>query len=236
MDSFFGTLQNNPSVAAGTCTFAVAFALVAGNAFYAQNGNHPDPIWATRDATVTQSVTPAVRPVKITRVDPKRIPVPAERADTRAKAKKSPLVEAIQAALVRSGDFNGEVDGMIGPVTRASISSYQARHNLKVTGRADAELLALIERDTPQIVASSDPLSGLIDSNQNAKYDRNLVQQIQAGIARSGLAEIEVDGIFGNQTKQAIEAFQRKNALEVDGKPSKQVLRKMLNLGLITQG
>ena len=94
MDRFFSVLQNNPSVAAGGCTFAIAFALVAGNAFYAQSGAHPDPIWATRDMTTTQSV-PNVRPVQTSRIQPKKTPVPT----SSRVAQQSRLVSQLQAII-----------------------------------------------------------------------------------------------------------------------------------------
>ena len=106
VNTFFAALQNNPSLAAGSCTFAVAFALVAGNAFYAQSGNHPDPIWATRDATVTRSVSPEVRSVKVSAVAPKSIPIPQKSGNVASAAPaKSELVADIQAALMKIGGW-----------------------------------------------------------------------------------------------------------------------------------
>ena len=52
----FETIQENPSIAAGICTFAVAFSLVAGNALYGQKSVHPVPLFATRDSITTKSV------------------------------------------------------------------------------------------------------------------------------------------------------------------------------------
>ncbi len=234
-DSIFSTLQNNPSVAAGTCTFAVAFALVAGNAFYAQSGSHPDPIWATRDMQTTQSILPDVKPVKVTSYAPKKtqIPVPS-------KPEPSDLVASIQKALIKSGDFSGSVDGLIGPVTRASIAEYQARHNLEKTGEPSVSLLQKIRRDTPTIVTSSsdDPLKSIISGESNtqtakSKYDRELIKKIQAGIVNAGVAKIDADGIYGSKTEAAIMDFQRRNKLKVTGKPDVNVLEKLIVLGLV---
>ena len=51
------------------------------------------------------------------------------------------LAVDVQRALARRGFYRGEIDGDVGPGTRAAIRSYQYRHNLTVTGRIDGALL-----------------------------------------------------------------------------------------------
>ena len=243
LDSFFTTLQNNPSVAAGSCTFVVAFALVAGNANYAQSGSHPDPIWATRDHTITDSVAPDVRPVKTSLYKPRAIPTPlpgdAARSALGASTGSSDLVASIQEALARGGKFAGDIDGMMGPLTRSSIKDYQAQLGLKETGDPSPELLLLIERDLARLAGSQeDALSTIISGNtgNNIAYDRDLVKQIQAGIAKAGIAAIDADGIYGRQTEAAIMDFQRRNKLEVTGKPDTKVLKTLIELKHLEPG
>ncbi len=243
LDSFFTTLQNNPSAAAGSCTFAVAFALVAGNAFYSQPGSHPDPIWATRDHTITQSIAPQVKSVKLLAVQPKSIPTPASGDSARQKIysgpQKSELIEAVQKALVQTGDFKSAIDGLNGPVTRSAIMAYQARHALEQTGEASRSLLDSILQDSPEIVSAAPKksIASLVeDSSATSQYDPALVQMIQKGITNVGVANIEADGIFGKQTEAAIMDFQRRNKLAVTGRPEPTVLQKLINLGALSQG
>ena len=231
MDRFFSVLQNNPSVAAGGCTFAIAFALVAGNAFYAQSGAHPDPIWATRDMTTTQSV-PNVRPVQTSRIQPKKTPVPTS---ARA-AQQSRLVSQLQAALVRTGDYDGEVDGLMGPMTRSAIAAYQKRNSLPETGKATPELVALVESRLPKAVETqkTDRLSGLIANTAPVLSDdddlnRALVMRIQEHLARTTGSKIDVDGIFGNQTEQALKQFQEQHGLKVTGQPDRATIEKLVH-------
>ena len=231
MDRFFSVLQNNPSVAAGGCTFAIAFALVAGNAFYAQSGAHPDPIWATRDMTTTQSV-PDVRPVQTSRIQPKKTPVP-----TSARvAQQSRLVSQLQVALSRTGDYDGEVDGLMGPMTRAAITTYQKRNGLPETGKATAELVSLVESRLPKITASTqtDRLSGLIADtgpvlSEDDTLNRALVMRIQEHLARATGSEIDVDGIFGSQTEQALRQFQQQHGLKATGQPDQATIEKLVH-------
>lgn len=47
----------------------------------------------------------------------------------------------VQRALRRRGYYFGDVDGDIGPRSRAAIRDYQADHRLPITGRVDGPLL-----------------------------------------------------------------------------------------------
>jgi hypothetical protein len=47
----------------------------------------------------------------------------------------------VQRALSRRGYYRGEIDGDVGPATRAAIRSYQYNRGLEVTGRIDGALL-----------------------------------------------------------------------------------------------
>jgi His-Xaa-Ser repeat protein HxsA len=51
------------------------------------------------------------------------------------------LAVDVQRALRRRGYYRGEIDGDIGPGTRAAIREYQYSHRLEVTGRIDRSLL-----------------------------------------------------------------------------------------------
>lgn len=230
-------IQHNPSVAAGTATFAIAFALVAGNAFYAQSGTHPEPIWATRDATFTHSVENTLKPVKTTVVKPRNSEIPVPQ---RPQAKEaSPLVAGLQKALSATGDFNGKVDGLMGPLTRSAILAYQKRNGFEETGKPSKLLLTAIEQSLPVTTGSRDTLTGLIAAEDSEatydNFDRETVRMIQSGLARTG-KEITVDGIYGSNTRAAIEAFQRKHGLKVTGKPDSAVLQKLKQLGAVSRG
>ena len=59
--------------------------------------------------------------------------VPAASATNREDAKK------VQQSLKDKGHYNGPIDGLLGPQSRAGIREYQKSENLPVTGRLDAE-------------------------------------------------------------------------------------------------
>ena len=52
------------------------------------------------------------------------------------------MVVRVQAALMRLGYYNGDVDGLLGPLTRAALKSFQKAQGLTQTGRMDLETLS----------------------------------------------------------------------------------------------
>ncbi len=245
-DSLFEFLQDNPSVAAGSCTFAVAFALVAGNAFYAQSGAHPEPIWSTRDLISTDSIDktpsnePVVRRVTTAVIKPKAVPVPSSRETAKAIDAERELVERIQKGLVLTGDYEGLVDGKMGPVTRSAIMAFEKRNGLFASGQPSPELLGAIMKRNPSAKLAdnnsrSDALSSLITENRTdsdrarEEFDRATVEAIQKALAKAGFGELTIDGIYGSQTREAISRFQRQHDMEVTGVPDPATLKKLGN-------
>jgi peptidoglycan hydrolase-like protein with peptidoglycan-binding domain len=51
------------------------------------------------------------------------------------------LTSDVQRVLRHDGYYRGDIDGDIGPGTRAAIRQYQYDHHLEVTGRIDRSLL-----------------------------------------------------------------------------------------------
>lgn len=54
------------------------------------------------------------------------------------------MVVRVQAALMRLGYYNGDIDGLLGPMTRDSITQFQTDRSLAKTGRMDIETLTAL--------------------------------------------------------------------------------------------
>jgi hypothetical protein len=67
-------------------------------------------------------------------------PGPTYRGE-RADDHPGDLTTDVQRALGHEGYYHGDIDGDIGPGTRAAIRQYQYDHHLEVTGRIDRSLL-----------------------------------------------------------------------------------------------
>jgi peptidoglycan hydrolase-like protein with peptidoglycan-binding domain len=57
----------------------------------------------------------------------------------KAAALQSSDIKKVQEALRDKGYYTGQIDGILGPQTRAGIRQYQKSENLTVTGHLDAE-------------------------------------------------------------------------------------------------
>lgn len=252
-------LQDNPSAAAGICTFAVAFSLVAGNALYGQNGGHPVPLFATRDATITQSVPSsavaprrvATRPVE----SAAQIPVPEMRPRAEAPAAEpsvAGLVGETQAALKAAGFYGGEVDGLYGPKTREAILNFEKVAGLPQTGLVNEEVASraaqwrgqnVARRDAaPQPVAKPREAARVEPARDDVREvsidirdvrDAALIARVQIGLINFGETGISVDGLIGEQTISAIRNFQSRYGLPVTGVPDDVLLRKMEQIGAL---
>jgi Putative peptidoglycan binding domain len=258
----FATVQDYPSLAAGSCAFIIAFALVAGNALLSQPGGHPDPLWATRDQVTTRSVAARldqipVRKVKIETVVPAEIPVPVLRPNSPGTEMPVPVsVRDAQQGLKELGIYSGEVDGFYGPMTRAAILRFEKAHHLGNDGEVTARLIAAIGAETGGAVqrpaaqdatlapsASDPPLRAEPASlsepdgppaDSMADITRAArIARIQIGLMNFGEQGIAVDGVLGPQTVTSIQTFQRRYHLPVTGEPDEAVIDKLEQIGAL---
>lgn len=167
----------HPRPVGGLAAFSVAFGFIAANALWYQPGQHPSPIFSTRDASdfnalagVTRNARleqdPAtVTTFKIEREDasaPASAPAPgnpaaatsadtatpAAVADTVAVPDNSPLVVSVQGELARLGLYDGVADGVIGPRTEAAIAVFQRSIGAEANGLVSPEMLAALKVDS----------------------------------------------------------------------------------------
>ena len=52
------------------------------------------------------------------------------------------MIANVQTALQQEGYYQGDVDGLLGPLTRAALADYQRDHNLYTTAAIDEPTLA----------------------------------------------------------------------------------------------
>lgn len=230
MSSTAKVMVQHPTQVMGGFTFLLGFTLIAANALFSQSGNHPGPIWMTRDGMVVKAIPstnirgPKAHSVYTQRISMRNIPVPTVKPKLLSSydASSSLLVE-IQKGLTSAGFYTGEIDGIYGQESRAAILKYQASRNLPQTGQPDHELLGSFrKRKLSQIVT--------------ANNDIQLVKLIQTGLIEYGNLDLTIDGIYGDKTKDAIRAFQSRYKLSVDGKPTRAVLDKLTSIGAVKKG
>lgn len=103
-------------------------------------------------------------------------------------------IRRLQASLTVLGHDTGGVDGVVGPATRDAIRGFQRRQNLRVDGNA------------------STALSNRVDSA--------LTQHVQQRLRALGFDPGPIDGVPGDNTRIAIQAFERQQGLPVTGRVS----------------
>ena len=219
-------IGRNPVLVGGSTAFLVALAFVSANALWYQPHAHSGAFFATRDfpgqwdGETTINIERPVRPIPMARRDPK--------------------VEQAQAVLKELDFYDGEVDGIFGPNTRAAIERYQVKMRLVVTGQADDRLLDELGSvsTTAGIVPTPAPRPELEPKAQPefpgaaaVPGDQSLVR-IQAGLRAFGNEAVEIDGVLGTRTKSAILEFQSLFGLPQTGEPDGEVLAKMQQIGL----
>ena len=131
-------------------------------------------------------------------------------------------IVAIQNALVRNGS-DIAVDGDYGTGTKEAVKAFQERHGLDVDGIVGAQTYeALMGAAMPENVSSHFIEKKAIKNKgkENLMFPLvtadNAISVVQQALANKGY-NLDVDGVFGVGTEQAVRKFQADNGLDVDG-------------------
>lgn len=237
-------------LAGGVTALTVTFAFVAANAIWYQPHAHKAPILSTRTAHLP--VAPQTRPANETAVADTRTESDDEEVTTIIRLEREPstppqgdpLVADIQKVMAELGLYEGDIDGLAGPMTRRAIETYQEKIGIEVTGRIDETLVAKLGlADEPTVPvppaprpSRAEPPQPQTDSVQTASLGDDgtdaLVLRIQAGLRAFGNDDIQLDGISGPRTRAAIREFQSLFGLPETGEPDRETYAKMREIGL----
>ncbi|CAD0210566.1 hypothetical protein AGRHK599_LOCUS583 [Rhizobium rhizogenes] len=177
--------------------------------------------------------------------------------------KPQQIVADIQAELKKRGLYEGEADGRMGPKTAAAIMFFEETLGMEQTGepttrvlaalRIDGATVAAIPRDRPSDTSGGveiDPVAAAIRKAEAPRpkaepvslnsaattakpASRDLIAKIQQGLINIAYADVKVDGVAGQQTRNAIRAFEKHYRLPETGEPSEAVLKKLKSIGAI---
>ncbi|WP_273687791.1 peptidoglycan-binding protein [Ketogulonicigenium vulgare] len=126
----------------------------------------------------------------------------------------------IQAQLTAAGYNAGTPDGLWGTTTRDAIRRWQRANNVEVTGYVNA-------RQVQQIAAQGGNVTPTPTPNPNVATDQQEEQllgltlaerrEIQTRLMALGYNTRGADGVFGQNTRNAIAGFQRDNSASITG-------------------
>src|SRR5205814_5125569 len=181
------------------------------NALYLQPGPHPAPIFAIKPRPV--SAANATGAVRI----PRPRPGDAAKTDPGVRA-QAEIIADIQRELERRGFYDGPIDGFHGPRTDAAIRDFEKAAGLKAALEPNEEVLQTISRSPLRPVAASnsivparDAIGALIATSSKR------VLGVQRALADFGYGPVKPTGVFGPDTRAAIEKFERDRKLPVSG-------------------
>ena len=185
------------------------------NALWLQPGRHPAPMF--QPAAIGQSMigTEIVNP-----------PVPAIRGENYAAqidevsdTEHSQLLLGLQNGLRTLGYYNGDVDGLDGPMTKGAVASYEVAQGMPATGKATVRLLAHI-RQTARVAAEEQarqrPVQTELQNGSNEEFQ--LILSVQRALADLGYAPGPVNGALSKSSVDAIRRFQADRGMPINGK------------------
>lgn len=217
--------------------------LVAVNATYMQTGKHPAPLFQTR-APGGQLAALMHREVRTVPdgTDLRYPPLVADRA----------LVSEVQSLLAMKGFYNGRVDGVDGPETRAAIADYERGISVSPTGEPSVRLLSRMRMDQiikdevvplparapatnpdPSGVTSDASRLAQIATPDNKPEVSDQLLAIQNAMNSFGYGPITADGVFGGNTSAAISRFEMNQGMEMTGQVSDDLVVRLISIGAL---
>jgi peptidoglycan hydrolase-like protein with peptidoglycan-binding domain len=224
-----GTIMRHPREFVALVMAAVATLTIVVNALFLQRGPHPAPLFAPGPATpLTQkeAALPPHRPLPAAAAAPAAEPA----APARSQAQ---IAYDIQRELRRHGYYGGTVDGIWGIKTAAAARDFLRAARLTLKPEPSEALLhalaAVAANAEVSAAAASDHAAAMPPENapvQPVAPSKRLIA-MQLALAEFGYGQIKPSGVFDDETRAAIENFQRAHKLPADGQPSPRFAREL---------
>lgn len=136
----------------------------------------------------------------------------------------SKLVRAVQRELTSLGYEPGPVDGVEGLMTQAAIMAYQHDKGLGLTGRSTEALLKQIIFGGPLLSQAE------TETAKAVKNRRRVIKTVQLKLGELGYKPGAANGVMGEDTRNAIKAFERYSGLVATGRVSGRLIGKLSNV------
>ncbi len=217
----------NPRDAIALGVVALAMGAILVNALHLQPGPHPAPIFKIRPR-------PVAAPEAVTSLASLRPPqVPGSRAELATAGRpRADVIADIQRELAKRGFYDGPADGISGPKTDAAIRDFIQASGLKIAAEPSDELLHALARSPVKAPSArgaggpsrGDPIAELIEPSPQR------VLAVQRALAEAGYGQIKPTGVYGPETRTAIEKFERERKLPITGQISDRLVRELAAL------
>lgn len=196
------------------CACVAACACVWWNVMYLQQGTRADIL--ARTQRLGESTA---------RLAPRAEPWTTSGRETTAATSADPaapdpaVVREIQRQLADRGYRPGPADGSVHPVTRAAVMAYEHDHGMALTGEPTEELLKAILFGLPG--------TGITTAGDHPPQVQEIVRSVQKSLAALGYRITKIDGRLGEETAQAIRAFETQHRMTPSGRISGGLLQEL---------
>jgi len=217
--------RRRPGDSVGVLVVLAASVSVVVNALCLQSGPHPAPIFnlgsrPVASGEVVGSVVMAPRP--------RPSDLGGSGTDTSVARPRVDTIADLQRELERRGFYEGPIDGVDGPKTDVAMRDFAQAAGLKWSGDISDEILRQIARSP--VRASGHPAGSASVAHNDMIADMILsssrrVLAVQRALSDFGYGPVKPTGLFGPDTKAAIEKFERDRKLPVTGQISDRLLR-----------
>ncbi|WP_346026859.1 peptidoglycan-binding protein [Beduinella massiliensis] len=133
-----------------------------------------------------------------------------------SRGSRGSAVTRLQSRLAALGYYYGSLDGIYGSATQTAVRRFQSRNGISATGAADVNTQTVLFGSGAIANGSSGGSSvGYVYMQYGSRG--TAVTRLQQALKDKGYLKGKVDGIYGDQTYDAVKAFQRAKGLVVDG-------------------
>ena len=141
---------------------------------------------------------------------------------------KGEAVRNVQKRLKALGYLDGNADGDYGNMTKNAVKAFQSRNGLNVTGTVNSSTLKkLNSSDAKKASGGSTSGNSTSDGTCSPGDKGEAVRKVQKRLQALGYLSGTADGDYGNQTRNAVKAFQSRNGLSVTGTVNSSTLKKL---------
>jgi len=229
-------LLRRPLDSIGIVAAAVASVAILLNALFLQASPHPAPMLPGKPRPVVSAdATGSVAPMPVPRPVAREAAVVDHPASARSRTQ---IIADIQRELSRRGFFDGPTDGVYGAKTDAAIRDFEQAAGMKGNSPPDEALLRAIVRSTVSAPATPPAAAAPPSAARPAGPSRGIaigrpaapsrqVLAVQRALADFGYGQVKPNGMWGPETKAAIERFERERKLPVTGQISDRLTREL---------
>ncbi len=161
-------------------------------------------------------------------------PRPAATAGSLKLGSEGSAVRQVQQRLKALGYYTGVADGVFGTETQSAVKAFQRRNGLTADGKVGSQTLQKLNSSSAvraagsgTVVTTPTPRPGQTATSLQIGDSGTAVRQVQQRLKELGYYTGVLDGEFGESTRSAVKAFQRRNGLTADGKVGEKTLEKL---------